>query len=117
MSEGKVIHVGTDMELDAFGSPISPLFPGAQIEVRQAEGLDLSRGGPGLPYTEVCIDANRAGLLQLGYELVAMAHTRPDAEESGFHIHVDELPIPEELQSPGERGFDVTIRIVPSRKQ
>jgi len=48
---------------------------------------------------------------------VAMAHTRPDAEEFGFHIHVDELPIPEELQSPGQRGFDVTIRIVPSRDQ
>ena len=111
---GGVIHVGTDMELDPYGSPMAPQFTGAEIEVKQETGLDLSKGDPGMPYASIVIEANRAGLLSLGYRLVAMAHARPDAEECGFHLHLlDGLGW--DSMSPGERGFEVTIKLEPSK--
>jgi hypothetical protein len=77
-----------EMELDPFGNAMAATCPPGRIDAQICWSLDATEE-PYLKFDEVVIRADRAGLIRVAHELLALAHMAPGKEDDGSrHVHM-----------------------------
>lgn len=84
----KTLRYGVEMTLDPFGNAMTAPCPSGRSDAKIRKSMDLTEQ-PGIEFNEIVLRADRAGLIRIAHELLAMAHVAIGAENADEeHVHL-----------------------------